>query len=140
MPLVKFLKRFFDLLLRRKMTHAHQKIQVPNKIDQTDSKVNICSVGIGLKWETLILAVIWKVFVFARVSREHCCIIVMYILQENTLLPMYTVITCRIYSKRVFDPRNRGNLLLRLLIKGLFPVISMVGYLYSGVKSSIHGE
>ena len=47
----------------------------------------------------------------------HCCIKCPQNLQVKTLLQTYTAITCRIYNeilRKVFDPRNRGNLLLKL--------------------------
>jgi hypothetical protein len=47
----------------------------------------------------------------------HCCIKCPQNLQVKTLLQMYTAFTCRIYNEillKVFDPRNRGNLLLKL--------------------------
>jgi hypothetical protein len=47
----------------------------------------------------------------------HCCIKCPQNLQVKTLLQTYTAFTCRIYKEillKVFDPRNRGNLLLKL--------------------------
>ena len=47
----------------------------------------------------------------------HCCIKCPQNLQVQTLLQMYTAFPCRIYNKillKVFDPRNNGNLLLKL--------------------------
>ena len=47
----------------------------------------------------------------------HCCIKCPQNLEVKTLLQTYTAFTCRIYNEillKVFDPRNRGNLLLKL--------------------------
>ena len=47
----------------------------------------------------------------------HCCIKCPQNLQVNTFLQTYTAFICRIYNEillKVFDPRNRGNLLLKL--------------------------
>ena len=47
----------------------------------------------------------------------HCCIKCPQNVQVKTLLQTYTAFTCRIYNEillKVFDPRNRGNLLLKL--------------------------
>ena len=55
-----------------------------------------------------------KLFLFLQM---HCCIKCPQNLQVKTLLQMYTAFTCRIYNEillKVFDPRNRGNLLLKL--------------------------
>ena len=48
----------------------------------------------------------------------HCCIKCPQNLQVKTLLQMYTAFTSRIYMKyffKVFDPIDRGNLLLKIL-------------------------
>ena len=54
----------------------------------------------------------------AKQSRSlHCCIKCPQNLQVKTLLQTYTAFTCRIYNEiflKVFYPRNRGNLLLKL--------------------------
>ena len=47
----------------------------------------------------------------------HCCIKCPQNLQVKTLLQRYTAFTCRIHNEillKVFDPSNRGNLLLKL--------------------------
>ena len=47
----------------------------------------------------------------------HCCIKCPQNLQLKTLLQTYTAFTCRNHNKillKVFDPKNRGNLLLKL--------------------------
>ena len=47
----------------------------------------------------------------------HCCIKCPQNLQLKTLLQKYTAFTCRNHNKillKVFDLRNRGNLLLKL--------------------------
>ena len=52
----------------------------------------------------------------------HCCIKCPQNLQLKTLLQTYTAFTCGNYNKillKVFDPRNRGNLLLKLQFFGL---------------------
>ena len=49
---------------------------------------------------------------------------------------MRTAFTCRIYNKieEVFEPRNKGKSTIEITdfrtITGLFPVISIVDYLY----------
>ena len=64
---------------------------------------------------------------------------------------MYTAFTLKIHNKKllkVFDPRNRGYLLVKLqffcTVAKLFPVISIVNYLnctlIARVKSSIPGN
>ena len=62
----------------------------------------------------------------------HCCIKWPQILQLKTLLQTYTAIIYRIYNKyfeEVIDPRNKGNLLLKLkkfCALKLFPILSIV--------------
>ena len=51
------------------------------------------------------------------IAEVHCCVKCPQNLQLKTLLRMYTAFTCRNNNKilfKVFDPRNRGNLLLKL--------------------------
>ena len=87
-------------------------------------------VSLGRQWGIFVyfiirfnhIAQIGKKMWFQRNSTNvdldtHCCIKCPQNLQVKTLLQKYTAFTCRIYNKillKVFDPRNRGNLLLKL--------------------------